>query len=80
MANNITEARFHDSRFKDAEQRRIAAMGRVNEIMNTPTYDEFMDAVEQSYNKFLKQDGPYDRMGAKTTDIFNERMNRLTDY
>lgn len=79
-ATTIADKNHHKSMFALAESRRIAAMGRAIEILNTPTYNDWMCFLDKNYMRMFREQHSDETFGGCIPDVYNDQMTRLTRH
>ncbi len=63
-----------------AKQEKVEAMGRANEILNTPNFKDWIGFLENNYFKVFTDQHVSDQIGVKTPDVYAQQMSRLTKH
>lgn len=79
-ATTAQDKSHYKSMYKDAQANKLDAMGRANEILNTPDFKSWFDFLEQNYFKVIKDYTKENYFGVKTPDQYNLTMDRLTKH
>lgn len=79
-ATNQADRNHHKQMWKIAESKKVEAMGRAYEILNTPSYGDWWDFLEQNHFKVLKDLTKENYYGVKTPDVHGLAMDRLTNH
>lgn len=79
-ATNGGDRQHHMTMWQLANAQKTQAMGRANELLNTPDFEDWLVFLEQNLFKMFNDQSFADQLGVRTPDKFNQTMSRLTDH
>lgn len=79
-AQNNGDKAHHKQMMMDARNEKSKAMGAAYEILNTPSYDDWVCFLENNHFKIFKDQSAAEQIGVKTPDMYQDTMGRLTTH
>lgn len=79
-ATTLGDKNHHKQMWSIAKAEKIDAMGRAYEILNTPTFNDWMCFLENNYFKMFKDQNTAEQLGVRTPDMYDNTMGRLTNH